>query len=886
MLVTAALKLILPPISPTIALYRMSGYPLDGHDELCPAPLRTRRNPVTFPVSTTSFAKTLSAAFLTFRLRISWACVAIASSVAISPSWAADAPPLSLVNGRAGWRAHIHPTFGHITALEVRHNGRWEGVPFRKDQYAGPSWRGVQLHLADADNLQFAGQVGDVHYSLQYASVADRLTLIAGIRNDGSATFAPTKASLTLGIDSFMNNSSRWNNQFFPTLLHCEPTHCWGYFMSPNGHILGVSSPDPVGSYSYDYLEKMYAHQIYTATLDLLQQPPVPDHHPVYRPLSPGETRTWHVVLQAIDNFDAVPHALAKTCNAPMIDLDVYSVEPKQTVQIRIDSPTPLSVLEVTNPAGVTTRLKAKTPTSTDSRLSTVYTASLDSTESCGRYIVRAKDRAGKRSEASFFVHPPWSWYMKQARSEAIRHTPRADQTPGCGADAYSCETHYGLVAFSLARRYFPDNSLDTLGDQILEKIASRFYQREDGRRFSRNRERIQNGAFMADVYVARYWATGDMASLETAEDFVEYLLSRQHAKGYYGGYGMHPYTAVIYPAKTIMGLMGVERRLATAEPKWQTRYDRHLTSVRRAMDDLLARGLNMPTEGDATFEDGAISCSAAQLAMFALIQTDDKERKKYLEGAKVFFDAHRCLTRLHDTDCRSRGATERYWEAWGDIHATQQMMLAPHGWSGWKTYANYYLYLLTGEETYLRQTINSIGSITQLIDWPKGELRYAFLVDPRITGTVLVPDGKRRDGQQVRKTLGEQYLPGIGDWYGRTTVGDSPLDRVDWKWQGDGCAIEGIKAMAEIVLAQAYVLQRADGSLFTWNCRASLRNAHGLLTIETSEDVVSRIHLNLREPCKVLARFFGGRKEVSGGYSPGMHWIGPGGEPEELQMK
>jgi hypothetical protein len=839
-----------------------------------------------FSLSITASANKVSAVFLAFRLRISWACVAIASSVAISPSWATDAPHLQLVNEQAGWRASIHPTFGHLTALEFRHNGRWEGVPFRKDQYAGPSWRGVRLHLADAGKLQFEGQAGDVHYSLQYASVADRLTVVAAIRNDGTAPFSPTKASLTLGIDSFMNDPSRWNNQFFPTLLHCEPTHCWGYFMSPHGDILGISSPDPVGSYSYDYLERMYAHQTYTATLDLLQQPPVPDHHPAYRPLSPGEKRTWHVVLQAISDFDAVPHVLAETCNAPMIDFDVYSVEPKQAVQIRIDSPTPLSVLALITPAGFTTHITVNTPTSTVSPWSTVYTASLDNTESCGRYLVRANDRAGKRSDASFFVHPPWSWYMKQARSEAIRHTPRADQAPGCSADVYSCETHYGLVALCLARRYFPDKNLDTLGDRILEKVASRLYQREDGWRFSRNRERIQNGAFMADVYVARYLATGDLASLEKAEEFVDYLLSRQHAKGYYGGYGMHPYTAVIYPAKTIMGLMAVERRMGTTDPKWQTRYDRHLASVRRAMDDLLARGLNMPTEGDATFEDGAISCSAAQLAMFALIQADDQQRKKYLAGAKTFFDAHRCLTRLHDTDCRSRGATERYWEAWGDIHAAQQMMLAPHGWSGWKTYANYYLYLLTGEETYFRQTINSVGSITQLIDWPKGDLRYAFMVDPRITGTVLVPDGKQPDGKQVRGTFGEQYLPGIGDWYGRTTVGDSPLDRVEWKWQGDGCAIEGIKAMAEIVLAQAYVLQRADGSLLTWNCRAGLHNTRGILTVETSEDVVSRIHLNLRKPCKVRARFFGGKKEVCGVYSPGMHWIGPGGEPEELRGK
>jgi hypothetical protein len=212
-----------------------------------------------FSIPTTFSAKAASAAFLTSRLRVVWACVAIVSSLAVLPSWASDLPRLQLANERAGWRASIHPTLGHITTLEIRHNGRWEAVPFRNDQYAGPSWRGVRLHAANAGKLRFEGKVGDVRYWLQYASLRDRLTVTAGIRNGGTAEFAPTKASLALGIDSFMDNPARWNDQYFPTLLHCEPTHFWGYFMTPRGRILGVISPDPVGSYTYDYLDGLYA---------------------------------------------------------------------------------------------------------------------------------------------------------------------------------------------------------------------------------------------------------------------------------------------------------------------------------------------------------------------------------------------------------------------------------------------------------------------------------------------------------------------------------------------------------------------------------------------------------------------------------------------------
>jgi hypothetical protein len=587
--------------------------------------------------------------------------------------------PLNLVNERAGWRVSVHPESGYITSLEFRRNDKWKAVPFRNDQYAGPSWKGVSLHLADAGKLQFEGQAGDIHYSLRYASIEDQLTVIVGIHNAGKEVFSPVRASVTLGIDSRMTDSAQWNDQYYPTLLRCEPTHFWGYFMTPNGSILGVSSPDPVGSYSFDYLGGNY---LCTAALDLLQQPPVPDHHPVYLSIAPGETRTWRVALQSIDDFDAVPRMLAKTCQAPMIGLGVYSVEPKQSVHIRIDSPAPLLTLEVINPDGVKTSPESRPETSVNSSLSSVITASFDKTDSFGRYIVRVEDRNGKRSEGSFYVHPPWSWYMKKVGSEAIKHTPRADKSPGHSLDAYSCETHYGLLAFYMARRYFPDNKMDTLEDRILEKVAARLYQRKDSLRFSKNPERIQNGAFMADVYLERYLSTGDMASLETAVEYVEYLLSRQSEQGFYGGYNMSPYTAVIYPAKTIMGLMAFERKLGLTDLKWQARYKRHWASVHRAMDDLLSRGLNMPTEGGVWFEDGAISCSALQLAMFALIQTDEKERKKYLDGAKLFFDAHRCLTRLHDTDCRSRGATQRFWEARFDIRAGQQMVLSPHGFA------------------------------------------------------------------------------------------------------------------------------------------------------------------------------------------------------------
>ena len=165
---------------------------------------------------------------------------------------------------------------------------------------------------------------------------------------------------------------------------------------------------------------------------------------------------------------------------------------------------------------------------------------------------------------------------------------------------------------------------------------------------------------------------------------------------------------------------------------------------------------------------------------------------------------------------------------------------------------------------------------------WPSGEMRYAFVVDPRLDAKLCVPDAMRPEGRIQPTIIGEQYLPAIGDWYGKRTTGDSYLDRVEWMWCGDGIAGEIFKAMEEIVLTQAYVLERKDGVLRTWNCRVR-QNERGRLKITPADDVVSRLHLNLQRSHEVVATF-AGSKTASGVYQPGMHWIGPGDLPEDLQ--
>ena len=52
-----------------------------------------------------------------------------------------------------------------------------------------------------------------------------------------------------------------------------------------------------------------------------------------------------------------------------------------------------------------------------------------------------------------------------------------------------------------------------------------------------------------------------------------------------------------------------------------------------------------------------------------------------------------------------------RYWEAQYDVRDASEYVNSPHGWSGWRGYATYYAYLLTGDERWLIETYNAMGA-------------------------------------------------------------------------------------------------------------------------------------------------------------------------------
>ncbi len=752
---------------------------------------------------------------------------------------------------------------GTIKNLKVHYSDGWQEVKFRTDEFSGPGFGSqVTLKQHTPGIPVYFVEIQGIYYQLAYKISESSLLLQVSLKNNNNKDFVPERLPLILGIDAFMDKYPQWNTLYFPTFLRCELTHFWGYFMTPLGKILGISCKDPVGSYTIEYRNQMYDHYVYTASLDLLQKPPVPDHHPAYKPLISGEERTWTIEIMAIDKLDQVKSTLAKSAEAPMLDLYNYTLEPDQVAEFSIFSPGPIT-MTVTNPAGKVYPVIVKGASQNGK-----YQSTFSETGEYGYYNVSVKAENGKTAMGRFYVRPKWSWYIQSARQEALRLTPRADLNGD--ADGYSCESYYGLLGFWLASKHFPDPAIDVKGDKILEKILARLFKEENGFYMSGNKERIQNGSFMLSVLVDKYLATDDMKTLEMAEKFASYLLSRQHAEGYYGGYGMHPYTSVLYVAKAIVELMEVEKPLGAKDPKWKDLYDKHYQSVKRSIDDLVKKKLDVKTEGGGTFEDGSVSCSATQIAMFALMQSDPAERQRYSDAALGFLNAHSCLTRLLSPDTRSNGSTIRWWEAWGDNKVDGQMTTSPHGWSGWRLYAVYYEYLLTGHEDLLEGVMNALGSCAQLMDWPSGRLRQAYVIDPHLAAFKRMPDPKKPDGQAVPYVYSEEYLETIGEWYGKCTVGDTYLDRVEWGWTGDQIPYEIFKAMEEFALNAAYVIERQDGSVKSYNC--SCEKVGGSLIITPSENIVDRVHVNTKNPLKCQVRF-AGKKPVSSTVN-GMQWI------------
>lgn len=245
----------------------------------------------------------------------------------------------------------------------------------------------------------------------------------------------------------------------------------------------------------------------------------------------------------------------------------------------------------------------------------------------------------------------------------------------------------------------------------------------------------------------------------------------------------------------------------------------------------------------------------AEQLADW-MIGFSQKESGAFMNGNTVYSSViYPAKSLLELADAGRSEAAARYWEAQYDVHLLPNMISSPHGWSAWRGYASYYAYLLTGREEFLTEVFDLASSLASLIDHTAGKLRWAFVVDPKISGRqISEPNPEVTADQPSFGTphpdmyphsdyiLGETYVDMISDW--QTMV------------SSDNDVHEAFKFIAEAVLKNAFVAVQPDGSLHCYNCTA-VRSGRSL-KVRPSEPQIDRLYISGEAPSGLKVSFPG----------------------------
>lgn len=737
--------------------------------------------------------------------------------------------------------------------------GKFRGPSFYvKDEANGVDSTAAWTYAAPGEYV--SAPIEGVVCTLRYLSDTENPTLRVTLKNEGNVQVQPEKAGLRLGLDTYMDRWPEWFGKYFPTLLRNEKTHFWGYFQAPGAGrpLLGIASPQPVASWSADFSlgyrdpapHWFWGHRIESVNLDLLNALPLPQRHPqdLWR-LGPGEAKTWDIVLFAVPEPEGLELAACDVAGAPVLKFGRTAYRPDEKVRVELYSPSTSERPKVTvqNGNGKEIAVYAKYMGGGRFMTDPFYMPQP------GLYTVRATV-GGKCAEGVLTALHPWSWYLERAREGALKYHQKASS---------HIESWMGFYSAFIAAREFPNDSLDGALTERFELLFDLLHDtvRMEPRYFA---TRIQNTAGTVGMLVDKYEAYGDLHDLERAARLADWMIgSSQREDGAYYNHGTI-YTSVIYIAKSVLELAEAEKRLAAAPGRadaavWRERFGRHFASAKRAVDQLVAADGNFQTEGEHTFEDGMISCSALQMGQLALMlpKGDSALRRHYTETMLKILDSHDCLTQLRVPDARRRGGTMRFWEAQYDVQMLPNMFNSPHGWSAWRGYATYYAYLLTGEERWLREAFDAMGAFANLVDAELGDLSWAFISDPYVraeqacgpdtTVTFETPtfgNPHPRLYPTRKMIIGEQYVPMISDWQTVNTQ--------------DNDVHEVFKLMGEAALTQAFVVVRADGSLGGYNCSVARRGKKQLIVVPT-EPQIRAVHFNMPERMEATVEFGSG---------------------------
>ena len=162
----------------------------------------------------------------------------------------------------------------------------------------------------------------------------------------------------------------------------------------------------------------------------MLHKLPLPARHPQdLTQLKPGEAKSWTIYLEEVKSVEDVKPVVSRNVNAPMFDIDRYTIADGEETAVSVFSGEEIR-LTLIEPSGQT--FSNELPKSGSKN---VYKFTMVPRSGIGQYTLKAQNKSGRITEASVYVRHPWSWYLKQARKEAIRCPQKA---AGC------CESWLG----------------------------------------------------------------------------------------------------------------------------------------------------------------------------------------------------------------------------------------------------------------------------------------------------------------------------------------------------------------------------------------------------------------------------------------------------------
>lgn len=144
--------------------------------------------------------------------------------------------------------------------------------------------------------------------------------------------------------------------------------------------------------------------------------------------------------------------------------------------------------------------------------------------------------------------------------------------------------------------------------------------------------------------------------------------------------------------------------------------------------------------ETESEMEDGSISCSALTL-LYYCAKIDRDERM--IRRAKVILDMHEAWV-THTPIAPAFNSSLRWWETFWEGDANGPAICYGHAWTIWRAEADYWYYVLTGDEYYREKAFNGFVSNFSKID--ENGSSYACYVLDYIPGGGFTDDSSQID--------------------------------------------------------------------------------------------------------------------------------------------